>query len=322
MTASRLVVVFGGSGFIGTGTVRELARRGWRVRVAVRNPNLAHDLRPQGDVGQIQLVRCDARRDAEVEAALRGADAVVNLIGVLHERPGAGFSAMHAGVAERIARAAATNGVARLVQVSAIGADEASPSAYARSKAEAEKAARQHVPGAVIVRPSVVFGPGDGFLNRFAAMAAVSPVLPLVGDGETRFQPVFVGDVARALAEAVDRPGAAGRTFELGGPAIYTFREILELVLRETGRDRLLAPLPFPLARIVGSLAQLTALVGIAPLLTRDQAVLLERDNVVAEGAEGLSALGVTPTGIEAVAPSYLWLHRRGGQFAEIRSAA
>lgn len=319
MTASsRLVTVFGGSGFIGGQAVRELARLGWRIRVAVRKPNTAHDLRPLGDVGQIQLMRCDVTRQADVEAALRGADAVVNLVGTFNTRR---FQAMHVDAARYIAEGCAANGITRLVQVSANGADAHSPSAYARSKAEAEAIMRRHVPGAVILRPSVVFGPEDDFLNRFAAMASMSPALPLIGGGNTRFQPVHVGDVAEAVAAATSRPELVGRTFVLGGPSIYSFREILELILRETHREKVLLPLPFPVARAMGSVMQLGELFGIAPPLTRDQVLMLQSDNVVPDGAEGLAALGIMPTGMEVIAPSYLWLYRRGGQFAEAVAA-
>lgn len=314
---SRLITVFGGSGFVGTQVVRTLARRGWRIRVAVRRPHLAYELPTQGHVGQIQLVRCDVRSAAEVGAALDGADAAINLVGVLHETPGRGFEAVHVDGARHVAEACAARGIQTLVHVSAIGADPEAPARYARTKGQAEAAVREAVPGAVILRPSIIFGPGDGFLNRFAAMASMSPVLPLIGGGETRFQPVFVGDVAEAVAVAAETPALAGRTFELGGPAVWTFREILQLILRETGRNNLLAPIPFFIARPLGSLAGLTALVGIAPQLTRDQVVQLESDNVVAEGAEGLEALGVQPTGLEAIAPSYLVRYRRGGQFAD-----
>lgn len=319
MTASsRLVTVFGGSGFLGGQAMRELARLGWRIRVAVRKPNNAHDLRPLGDVGQIQLMRCDVTRQADVEAALRGADAVVNLVGTFNTRR---FRALHVDAVRFIAEGCAANGIQRLVQISAIGADPKSPSAYGRTKAEAEAIVRTHVPGAVILRPSVVFGPGDGFLNRFAAMGAMTPVLPLIGGGETRFQPVYVGDVAQAIARSVDTPAYGGRTFELGGPEVYSFREILELIGRETHRERILAPLPFPVARALGSIAQLTELFGLPAPLTRDQVLMLQRDNVVADGAEGLAAFGVTPTGVEGIAPSYLWLYRRGGQFAQTAPA-
>ncbi|WP_125255929.1 complex I NDUFA9 subunit family protein [Brevundimonas fluminis] len=316
-TTQGLVTVFGGSGFVGAQAVRVLARRGWRVRVAVRNPNQAVELKPAGDPGQIQLIRCDVNDPAQVAEACRGANAVVNLIGILFESGKRTFEAMHVDAARRIAEQARTAGVSRFVQVSAIGADAEGKSAYARSKAAGEAAVREVFPDAVILRPSVVFGPGDDFLNRFAVMATFAPALPLVGFGRTKFQPVYVGDVAEAIARSVEDVSLAGRTFELGGPATLTFEEVLRLVLRETGRARLLAPLPFSVARAIGSVAQLSAFVGIPPVLTRDQVLSLETDNVVADGAEGLAALGVQPTGMEAVVPSYLWRYRRGGQFAE-----
>lgn len=316
-TTQGLVTVFGGSGFVGAQAVRVLARRGWRVRVAVRNPNQAVELKPAGDPGQIQLIRCDVNDPAQVAEACRGANAVVNLIGILFESGKRTFEAMHVDAARRIAEQVRTAGVSRFVQVSAIGADAEGKSAYARSKAAGEAAVREVFPDAVILRPSVVFGPGDDFLNRFAVMATFAPALPLVGFGRTKFQPVYVGDVAEAIARSVEDVSLAGRTFELGGPATLTFEEVLRLVLRETGRARLLAPLPFSVARAIGSVAQLSAFVGIPPVLTRDQVLSLETDNVVADGAEGLAALGVQPTGMEAVVPSYLWRYRRGGQFAE-----
>lgn len=312
-----LVTVFGGSGFVGTQVVRALARRGWRVRVAVRRPGRAWDLKPQGDVGQIQAVRCDVTDPVMIAEALKGADAVVNLVGILHETPSRKFQALHVEASRAIAEAAQAAGIGRLVQMSAIGADANSPSAYARTKAEAEAAVRAVRPDAVIIRPSVVFGAGDDFLNKFAAMAGYAPALPLIGGGRTKFQPVYVGDVAEAIARAVADRDAAGRAFELGGPAVWTFEDILKLVLRETHKSRLLLPIPFPVARLIGAFAQLTAFVGLAPMLTRDQVLMLQVDNVVAPGAEGLSALGVEPTGLEAVAPSYLWRYRPGGQFAE-----
>jgi NADH dehydrogenase len=311
-----LVTVFGGSGFVGTQAVRALARLGWRVRVAVRRPALAQDLRILGEPGQIQPVRCDITRPADVVSALKGADAAVNLVGLLYQSPGRSFARSHVEGARHIAEACVAGGVARLVQVSAIGADADSPADYGRTKGEAENAARAVLPGTVVLRPSIVFGNGDGFLNRFADMATTSPALPLIGGGKTKFQPVYVGDVAEAIARAVSRPDAAGRTFELGGPAVWSFREILEYILRETGRTRLLAPLPVFAAATLGRLTELTALVGIAPVLTRDQVLMLKVDNVVSPGAEGLSALGIEPTGLEAIAPSYLWRYRRGGQFA------
>lgn len=314
---TRLVTVFGGSGFVGAQVVRSLARLGWRVRVAVRRPTLAYALQPLGDVGQIQIVRCDIRSRRSVEAALEGASAAVNLVGILHEGGGRRFADVHAEGARHVAEACAARDISTLVHVSAIGADPQAKSAYARTKGEGEAAVRAAVPSAVILRPSIVFGPGDGFLNRFAAMAGFAPALPLIGGGHTRFQPVYVADVAAAVARAVEDPRTAGRTFELGGPATYSFREILEYILRETNRTKLLLPVPFPVARALGDVAGLAAIIGLTPPLTRDQAIQLESDNVVAEDAEGLEALGVTPTGMEAIAPAYLWRYRRGGQFAE-----
>lgn len=315
--APGLITVFGGSGFVGSQVVQDLARRGWRIRVAVRRPDRAYKLQTSGHVGQIQAVRCDATDPAQVEAALAGADAAINLIGVLYEAGKRSFQALHVDAARNIAVACAAARVDRLVHVSALGANPESDSKYACTKAAGEMAVREFKPDAVIIRPSIVFGAGDSFLNRFASMATMSPALPLIGGGKTRFQPVHVGDVAEAIVRAVERPDAAGRTFELGGPEIMTFEEVLKLVLRETRRRDGLIPLPFFAARAIGSLAQLTSLVGIAPVLTHDQVVLLATDNVVSEGAEGLSDLGVEPTGIEAIAPSYLWRYRRGGQFSE-----
>ena len=312
-----LVTVFGGSGFVGTQAVRALARKGWRIRVAVRTPASAVDLKVMGDVGQIQPVRCDITRPEDVANALRGADAAVNLVGILFETPGRGFKAGHVDGSRNIAEACAALGVGRLVQMSAIGADAGSEADYGRSQGEAEAAVRAIRPDAVIIRPSIVFGNGDGFLNRFASMATIAPALPLIGGGATKFQPVWVGDVAEAIARSVARTDAAGRTFELGGPEVWSFKQILEYILRETGRSRLLAPLPFFAAGIIGSLAEITAVLGIAPVLTRDQVVMLKTDNVVAAGADSLSDLGIEPTGLEAIAPSYLWRDRRGGPFAE-----
>ena len=315
--APGLVTVFGGSGFVGGQVVQALARRGWRVRIACRRPDRAWKLQTSAHVGQLQAVRCDVTRPEDVEAALRGADAAINLVGILYESGRRTFHAVHAGASRTIAEACAAGGVGRLVQISAIGANPESDSDYALSKAAAEMAVREVKPDAVIIRPSVIFGAGDDFLNRFAALASMAPALPLIGGGQTKFQPVYVADVAEAIARAMTLPEAAGRTFELGGPAVMTFEDVLKLIRRETYRSFGLIPRPFFAARAIGSMAQLPAFVGIPPVLTRDQVVLLESDNVVAEGAEGLAALGIEPTGIEAIAPSYLWRYRRGGQFAE-----
>lgn len=312
-----LVTVFGGSGFVGSQAVRALAKAGWRVRVAVRKPGLAGDLRLLGDVGQVLPVRCDVTSAEDVAAALKGASAAVNLVGVLYASSKRSFDAMHVEASRTIAQTCAAQGITKFVQVSAIGADADAPSDYARTKGQAEAAVREALPSAVIIRPSIVFGPEDSFLNKFAAMATFAPALPLIGGGETKFQPVYVGDVGEAIGRAVTRDDTAGRTFELGGPSVWSFKDILTYILRETGRDRMLAPLPFALAKVIGGFAQLTAAVGIAPVLTKDQVILLESDNVVSPNAEGLAALGIEPTGLEAIAPSYLWRYRVGGQFAK-----
>ena len=316
----NLVTVFGGSGFIGTQAVRQLAKAGWRLRVAVRNPNLAYSMRLHGDVGQIDVVQANIRNPASVRRALEGATAALNLVGVLYETGRQGFQAIHAMGARTVAEAARQEGVTRLVQMSALGADPASGSKYARTKAEGEAAAREVYPDAVIVRPSIVFGPDDHFFNRFAAMATISPALPLIGGGKTRFQPVFVGDVGKALALAATMAEAAGATYELGGPAIFTFRELMELMLKEIQRQRLLLPLPFALARPLGSLGDLVAGL-VPPPVTTDQVELLKADNVASGQHPGLPELGLTPTTLEAVLPTYLYRYRKGGQFAEIIAA-
>ncbi len=313
-----LVTVFGGSGFVGRSVVRALARRGWRVRVAVRRPHVSGALKMAGDVGQVQLIAGDVRHDRGVEPALDGAEACVNLVGILQEGGGQGFEAVQAAGAGRVAKAAAERGIAHFVQISAIGADAGSGSAYARSKAKGEAAVRLHLPRAVILRPSIVFGPEDSFFNRFAQMAAISPALPLIGGGQTRFQPVYVGDVAQAVARSLEDPALAGRTFELGGPQVFTFRELMERTLREIGRRRVLAPLPFLLARLMGQAFDLVRFLPIPAPITADQVALLRTDNVVGDDAEGFAAFGLAPTGVDAVLPSYLWRYRKHGQFADI----
>jgi NADH dehydrogenase len=313
-----LVTVFGGSGFLGMQVTRALAKRGYRVRVACRRTNLAYEAPLMGDVGQIQIVQANVRMPASVDRALEGADACVNLVGVLYEQGRQRFQSLHAQGARNIAEAARAHGVRTLVQVSAIGADGASKSKYARTKAEGEQAAREAVATATVVRPSIVFGPEDDFFNRFGALAASSPVLPLPGGGHTRFQPVFVVDVASAIAACIMNPSAAGKTYELGGPGVFSFKELMQLVLRETGRQRLLVPLPWPLARVIGGAGDLIAAVSpFAPPLTSDQVELLTHDNVVSGTLPGLRDLGVTPTAVEAIVSTYLYRYRKGGQFAE-----
>lgn len=315
LRSGATVTVFGGSGFVGRHVVQTLARRGYRVRVAVRRPNEAQFLRPMGVVGQVEPVQANIRDDASVAAAIAGADAVVNLVGILHQSGKQKFAAVQAEGAARVARAAAAAGISSFVQISAIGADAESPSAYGRSKAEGEAGVRAALPGAVILRPSIVFGPEDDFFNRFAALARLSPVLPLIGGGLTRFQPVYVKDVAEAVARVLERADAAGRTYEIGGPEIATFRELMERMLREIGRSRLLVPVPFALARLKAMFLQMLP----TPLLTIDQVRMLAVDNVVSDAAKTetrtLEGLGIQPTAMAAILPSYLYRFRRTGQF-------
>ena len=317
-----LVTVFGGTGFVGGQVVRALAKAGHRVRVAVRQPNLAYRMRMLGDVGQIEVVQANVRNPASVARALDGAEACVNLVGVLWERGRQKFQSIHVMAARHVAEAARKAGVKHLVHVSAIGADVDATARYARSKGEGEVAVREAFPGATIVRPSIVFGPEDDFFNRFAQMAALAPVMPLVG-GDTRFQPVFVGDVAAVIAKAVSDPAAVGVTYELGGPTVYTMREILELILTETGRKRPLAPVPWPVAALIGSLGDVQAgIIPLAPPLTTDQVEMLKSDNVAEAGLPGLAEAGVVPTAVEAVIPSYLYRYRKGGQYAPTPAGA
>ncbi|MDO9336616.1 MAG: complex I NDUFA9 subunit family protein [Caulobacter sp.] len=310
-----LVTVFGGTGFIGRQVVRALAKRGLRVRAAARQPGRGYRLRMLGDVGQIEVVQANIRDKASIARAIEGAEAVINLVGIMHEGGRQRFLAIHGMGARNIAEAAAQAGVRRLVQISAIGADAEGAAKYARSKAEGEAAVREVFPNATIVRPSIVFGPEDDFFNRFGQMAALSPVLPLIGGGHTKFQPIYVGDLAAAIAQAAASDAFAGQTVELGGRAVYSFKELLAFICTETGRKRILAPLPFPLAGLIGIAGDLAAMV-IKPPITSDQVDLLRTDNVVPEGAVGLDAFGITPKSIEAVVPAYLYRYRKGGQYA------
>jgi len=307
------VTLFGGAGFVGRYAVKRLADAGARLVVPGRDPGKALFLKPMGDVGQIALVQANIRDDASVAAAVEGAEAVVNLVGVLFSRGRQSFAAVHAQGAERIAKAARAAGVSRLVHVSAIGAAAASRADYARSKAAGEAAVRAAFPDATIIRPGIVFGPEDDFFNRFAALARLSPVLPLIGGGETRFQPVYVGDAAEAIARILDRPETAGRTFELGGPRVYTFRELMEIVLRQTGRKCLLVPVPAAIASFKAWFLEALP----KPPLTRDQVRMLADDNVVGGSGESdigtFKALGIEPTPIETVLPTYMARYRRDG---------
>lgn len=320
LPAGSLITVFGGSGFLGRHIVHALARRGYRIRVAVRRPNDALFLRPMGVVGQVEPVQANIRNDASVRAAIEGADAVVNLVGILHETGYQTFEAVQAEGAARVARAAKKAGIARFIHVSAIGADAESPATYGRSKAAGEAAVREAIPGAAIVRPSIVFGPEDDFFNRFASMARLSPALPLVGGGTTRFQPVYVKDVAEGIARILER-GLAGATWEFGGPEVKSFRALLEDMLRVTGRKRILVPLPASLATLISYVTQFIP----NPPLTPDQVRLLGRDNVVSDEAraEGrtLEGLGVAPTVLEVVLPTYLYRFRKTGQFERAKAS-
>lgn len=320
LPAGGLVTVFGGSGFLGRHIVQALARRGYRIRVAVRRPNDALFLRPMGVVGQVEPVQANIRDDASVRAAVEGAAAVVNLVGILHETGHQTFEAVQAEGAGRIARAAREAGVGCFLHISAIGADAESPSEYARSKAAGEAAVREAFPGAAIVRPSIVFGPEDDFFNRFAAMARLSPALPLVAGGTMRLQPVYVKDVAEGISRLLERGAPAG-IYEFGGPEVKTFRELMEDMLRVTGRKRILAPLPAPLATLMSYVTQFLP----NPPLTPDQVRLLRADNVVSEAAktEGrtLEGLGVAPTVLEVVLPTYLYRFRKTGQFERAKAS-
>ena len=318
--AARVVTVFGGSGFIGRYLVQRLARQGWIVRVAVRHPDRALFLKQMGAVGQITPIAASLRHAGSVAAAVAGADAVVNLVGVLFERGQQTFAAIHADGAATAAAAAKAAGARTFVHMSALGADPASPAQYARTKAAGEQAVRAAFPAAGIVRPSIVFGPEDAFFNRFAGLARLAPALPLIGGGKTRFQPVYVGDVADALARLVEDPATAGNTYELGGPRVYTFRELLEFMLREVGRRRLLLPLPFWLAELQGFFLEMPSrLLPILPPppLTRDQVRLLQRDNVVTSGALTVADLGIQPAAVEMMVPGYLARYRPGGRLVE-----
>ena len=307
------VTVFGASGFLGRHTVRALAKGGlgYRVRAAARSPHTASYLQPMGHVGQIQVLRANVRNADDVAHAVADSEAVVNLVGIMYPSGAQKFGALHAAAAETIAKAAKAAGVNSLVHISAIGGDPESESAYARTKAEGEARVRAAFPGATILRPSIVFGPEDIFFNRFANLARFLPALPLIGGGHTRFQPVFVGDVADAIVTCIENPATHGQTYELGGPSVYTFRELMKLVLWATNRRRLLLPLPFPLAMMQAAMLQWLP----SPLLTMDQVRLLEHDNVVAPDALTLADLGIEAESVEAVLPSYLWRFRKKGQF-------
>jgi NADH dehydrogenase len=319
----RLVTVFGGSGFVGRHTVRALAKRGWRIRAAVRRPDLAGHLQPMGNVGQIQAVQANLRYPVSVARAVAGADAAVNAVGILAPVGHQTFEEVHVEGAHAVAVACREAGVKTLVHLSAIGADAGSSSSYAASKAKGEAHVLEAMPSAVILRPSVIFGPEDELFNRFAAMARRSPALPAVGGGTTRFQPVYVADVASAVAAVLEGAAKGGTVYELGGPEIVSLREILERVASYTGRNAKPFPIPFIAAKVL-SLAT-TLLPGALRPITYDQVKLLERDNVVSDAAKAegrtLAGLGIAhPTAIEAVVPAYLERFRPRGQYSHYRS--
>lgn len=311
---SKLVTIFGGSGFVGRHLVQALAQKGYRIRVACRRPELAGHLQPMGNVGQIQAVQANLRYRWSVDQAVQGADIVINLVGILYESGGQRFNSVQDSGARSVAEAARAAG-ARLIHMSAIGANADSDSSYARSKALGEAAVLETLPKSVIFRPSIMFGPEDEFFNKFAAMARLFPALPLIGGGTTRFQPVYVCDVAEAIGRAVDGDARPGTIFELGGPVVMTFRQCLEKILEITGRKRMLLNVPFPLARLQARLLQLLP----RPLLTVDQVKLLESDNIVSENAlaekRTFEAFGMSPKSASAILPTYLWQYRKMGQF-------
>src|SRR6266540_7565034 len=314
--ADTLSTIFGGSGFLGREVTRALTEHRYRLRIAVRHPYRSGHLQPPGRLGEIHAVRANVCSPRLVTAAVRDAQVVVNLVGILFEDGGQQFDAVHAEGARIVARAAAQVG-AQLIHVSAIGADARSPARYAQSKARGEAAVLAEVPGATIFRPSIMFGPHDDFFNRFAAMARILPFLPLIGGGDTRFQPVFVGDVANAIAKAVGGQTRPGTIYELGGPEVRAFRELMEFMLSTIERRRLLVPLPFALAALQASLLRFLP----KPPLTPDQVELLKADNIVSDAAkrEGrtLEELGIDPVDMAVVVPSYLWRFRKTGQFKD-----
>jgi NADH dehydrogenase len=320
---SKLVTIYGGSGFVGRYIARRMAQAGWRVRVAVRRPNEAMHVKPYGNVGQVEPVFCNIRDDDSVRGVMRGADAVVNCVGTFDRKGRNNFQAVQAEGATRIARLATEEGVSHLVHLSAIGADAQSDSEYAQSKAAGEEGILEHFPQAVILRPSVVFGPEDQFFNRFAAMTRFGPVLPVVG-GDTKFQPVYADDVAHAAAL-----GAEGRAdpgiYELGGPEVATFRDLMRVMLKIIRRRRLILNIPFGIAAAMAWAMELVQTVTfglVPPQITRDQVRSLRVDNVASEGAKGFADLGIEPAAIEAVLPDYLWRFRPAGQYEAIKESA
>lgn len=315
-----LITVFGGSGFLGKYVIRELVKEGWRVRVPVRRPHTAQELKVIGNVGQVQLVQANLRFAKSVERAVEGSDAVINLVALLFEEGKQSFESLHVRGAETLAKTAADKGITNFVQVSAIGANAESDSDYSRTKAEGEQAVRAAIPSADIMRPSIIFGAEDQFFNRFAAIAQLAPALPLLGGGTTKFQPVYVGDVAEAIAKVATQ-GTAGKTYELGGPRTYSFKELMQFMLETIDRKRFLAPVPWFAANMMGFAGEISgAAPFVKPFLTRDQVKNLKVDNVVADDALGFAELGIKLETIEAIVPTYLGRYRKYGQFHEKRA--
>ncbi len=313
-----LVTVFGGSGFVGRSVVRALVRKGYRIRVAVRRPDLAFHLQPIGGVGQIHAVQANLRYPASIKAALEGADAAINLVGIMHESGRQTFEAVHVSGAQAIARAAAELGISKLVHMSALSARKDSGSQYARTKAEGETLVREALDTATILEPSVVFGQGDNFFNKFAALARMMPVFPLVGGGHTKFQPLYVGDLGQAFVACLENDEAAGQTYELGGPEVLSLAEIMEFIFTTIDRKRITVPLPFAIARFEAQFLKLLP----NPILTPDQVELLKQDSIVSAEAvaqgRSLEALGISAHAIEAIVPPYLARFRRAGQFTQV----
>ncbi len=318
MHSGDLICIFGGSGFVGRSVVRALAQRGFRIRVAVRRPDLAFHLQPIGDVGQIHAVQANLRYPQSLKAAMEGADAVINLVGILHESGHQTFEDVHVLGAEAIAVAATELGIKKLVHMSALGVSADSSSQYSRTKAEGAVRVQAAFRQASILEPSVLFGPEDNFFNKFASLARLTPVFPLVGGGHTKFQPLFVGDLAQAVVACLEKNDAAGRTFELGGPEVLSLAEIMEFIFTAIDRKRITVPLPFAVARFEAKFLQLFP----NPILTVDQVEMLKQDSIVsAEAAlqnRVLESLGIKPHAIEAIVPPYLVRFRRAGQFSQV----